>query len=156
MVKVMGRLLPASWNNLHRLLLSVAAILLFYWSHEWLSSFRDNVAASSAADAHLWRWFVAAALALLAGFLFGILARNTPPGFPYDWKPPVVIGTIPLLLAMTWPPMIWGWPGFGIGRPFWSIRSAFFNDGYAAAMWLVVGLAITSGFTYGRGRAGAG
>ncbi|MDJ0925264.1 MAG: hypothetical protein QNJ77_11940 [Acidimicrobiia bacterium] len=156
MATATSRLLPTRWTNLHRLVLSVAAILLLYWSHEWIRSFRDNITVSHAVNAHLWRWFVAAGLALLAGLLFGTCVRDTPPGLPFDWKRPVAIGTVPLFLAMTWPPMVWGWPGYDAAGPLWSLRLVFFNDGYATAIWLVVGVAIASGFSYGLAQAGDG
>jgi len=134
------------WGLLYRALISLSSVLLVFWAGGWFTDYRNHVAESRDASGNLWRLFVAALFLLIAGMLVGLAARSGPPTGRFDWRRPAALGLIPGLLAMTLPMFIWRWPMTTMDSPLWSFRAEFLNDGNAAAMWMLVGVAIASGF----------
>ncbi len=148
MVEAIRRLIPKEWTDVHRGAIAVAAVLLFYWANDWIESFRNDLTLTADVGATIWRWFVAAGLAALAGWLIGVGLREKPPQLPFNWRRALAVGLIPLLLALTLPAFYWNWPLLGSTGPVWSFRVVFTDAGYAGSMWMLVGLAIAGGFRF--------
>ena len=151
MTTAVRRLLAGPWTIWHVLVSSVVSVVLIRWASSWEQGFQDRVAASFDADAHLWRWFVAAALLVAAGVLIGLAVRRQGFGGRFDWKIALALGLVPLVLAMTFPAWLWGWPWSTLGSPLWSFRADFVAFGPGGSMWILVGAAIASGLTSQRG-----
>lgn len=124
---------------------SIAGVLLIYWAGHWLESFRDSLASSFSLRG-LWRWFVWAILLVLAGMAVSLAIRSRLPRGKFDWKTPVALGLVPLLLAMSYPMLVWGWPGSSVGSWLWSFRSEFTEPAAAGPAWILVGIAISAGW----------
>ena len=139
------RLMAGPWTALQVLGSSVASVVLIRWAYSWDQGYRDRVAASYDATAHIWRWFVAAALLVIAGVLIGQAVRRRGFSGRFDWRATSALGIVPLVLAMTFPAFVWQWPGSSHGSPLWRFRSDFVSYGLDRSMWILVGLAIVAG-----------
>ncbi len=127
-----------------RLAASVGSVLLLYWAAGWFESFSDHLSATF--NWELWRWFVGAALLVLAGTIVGVAMGNRVPRGRFDWKAPVALGIVPLFLAMTLPMFFWGWPGSRTGSWLWSFRTEFVSSHLDRPAWVLVGFAIAAGW----------
>jgi len=128
-----------------RLAASVGSVLLLSWAADWFESYRDHLN-TTLSNWELWRWFVGAALLVLAGMIVGVAMGNRMPGGRFDWKVPVALGIVPLFLAMTLPMFLWDWPGSRMGSWLWSFRTEFLRDSLAGPAWVLVGLAVAAGW----------
>ena len=147
MIDTTAKRLLRRWTIIHRVALVLLAVVLAYQADRRFDDFRNALGAGFSAPGELWRWFVAAGFLMAAGVTAGFAVRSRPPGLHFKPWPVVVMAAFPLVLAMTLPAIVWGWPGSSMGSWFWSVRAPFFDTPLASAMWLLVGLAITAGFT---------
>ncbi len=147
MTTAVRRLLTGPWTMWHVLGSSVASVILIRWASSWERGFRDRMAASHNADAHMWRWFLAAALVVAAGVLIGLAVRGRGFGGRFDWTTALALGLVPLVLAMTFPAWVWQWPWSNPGSPLWSFRADFMSFGLGGSAWILVGVAIAAGAT---------
>lgn len=135
-----------SWSLLHRTVLSLVAVATVSAADRLFDDFRDAVAKSFSATGELWRWFLASAFVVVAGVAVGLAARAGPPGRRFSTGRTLAMAVVPLYLALTLPMVVWGWPGPRMGSWPWSLRTRFFHEPLTVAMWLIVGIAVASGF----------
>ena len=130
------------------LVASLVVLTLVHLGFGRVEAWRD--AAASDFEAHLEQFFFAGFILICAGFVAGMAIQLRLPRGDFDWWRTLAFGIVPLLLAMTTPFFIWDWPVLGSSGPLWTLRIDFFSESYFGAMWLLVGLAVASGFARSR------
>lgn len=126
-------------------LLSIAAVVLIHIGFGRLGHWRDTFA-TDPGNLQMWRFYLAGLILSLGGLVAGLAIRNQAPKGNFNWLRALAFGIVPLLLAMSLPMFISRWPLSTMSSPLWEFRAQFSKDSYVGAAWILVGLAVASGF----------
>lgn len=125
-------------------LLSIATVALVYLGFSRLEDWRNLMIRDFAP--HWERFFLAGLILSLGGLVAGLAIRNRLPAGSFDWRRALTFGIVPLALAMTMPATVWNWPLTGPRSPLWELQTQFADESGIAVAWILVGLAVASGF----------
>lgn len=138
------RLAGSTWRYTAPTLESIVAVVLIRIGVASLESWRDLT--SSDFEGHWWRFFLAGFVLSMAGLVAGLAVLNRTVTRRFDWRQALAIGIVPFLLAITMPVVFWHWPLSSVNSPLWDFRMAFASREGLGAAWILVGLAVASGF----------
>ena len=126
-------------------LVSIGSVFSVRIAVDQMERYRQYSGSTFDFTSELWRWYLAMGIFAAVGLAYGVVLRRRISFRSFDWRRAIALGIVPLVLGLAWPSLALEWPGSSLFR---DIRLDFQDKMAAAAMWLLVGIAVASGFRH--------